>query len=1010
MIEKNHSDMLSLSLKTVFLFISFFFFLSSGKSQVAVVINDDQYVIVYGNDAKNAATLFDEVLFEDCIGGQWFVIIKIDYIEKYTVKPGAYYANKDYWGVGSTKEEAIKDAENKMYSYLYEKLDSWVNPNYSYQSKMLDRQELEIFVPDESYSLNKQVVWELPVMNAIATSCINQYGSLIIVSGDKKEVKITEVDREKEININKSFIISDYFTRAELASTACIQPVNNGYVIIGNYWKKESHHGNTSKTYIWIVWMDENFQVLNTNEPDISGEILQYRSSESNLSLLIRESQRDIVTSKIITFDIKGNLIFEKEFDRSCYGLGITYKTLANLNRKLDYAIDPTGKRVIRKCSNEVYDLASSTLYRDERQINDMMFDENGDIWLLYYDDTVSIVKLNKEGEVLFSKPLPGINNARDVQFLRGANGFIAISGIERLENNDCKVSVITFLKTLDYEGGILNEIFLEPADKRYYSAMPPLFVFSSTGLISYIVDEHRILKVQPESLLNLLQKDVENNLTNWEKRGSFETSQQWKDRLESMWYTKRDQFIKEAVAKWLPEFDNSIVSKPTYNADNQKASININDLGYFQVMVSTRNDEARRFINEYKDYNVDDVYITKDENGTWQIVSINLRNKKNGNTYTAKSKYCKPFIIKSPADFDTTDENITVTYKFFSVNKPEEVYIKNGDYIIEQFTLVREAGKFNNYILTANIHLTQYRNKIQIFIKDTKGHELTSMSFITINKSLDNTDSSAYTDDECFWEAFKGHLLGEKPSVGLSDQYFACIIANEEYDDTTKNLEGAIEKAELLKKILEEQYQFKSENVVLLKNLSSDQFDDFVQKKIRKGKLCDTCSVVGRNSSILFYYIGHGSGNKKLIMTNDIEISPNEIFEEMAKVAYFSSTNSILYIEDACYGTCYKNDGAPLVLNTKICDEYNGFKRTLLQSRLAINSSSGRISLNMNFTSCFIDVLNNNQNDYITIDEIFSQIRTYEKVRSEVSFNKLNGHEDGGTFVLIKKDYLNKF
>jgi TolB-like protein len=230
-----------------------------------------------------------------------------------------------------------------------------------------------------------------------------------------------------------------------------------------------------------------------------------------------------------------------------------------------------------------------------------------------------------------------------------------------------------------------------------------------------------------------------------------------------------------------------------------------------------------------------------------------------------------------------------------------------------------------------------------------------------------------------------------------VSGKYHAIIISENEYQDIKiSDLNEPKNDADKLASILISKYFFKKEDIIRLVDPTRGDILDAIDLK-RRSLLPD--------DNLVIFYAGHGYWDENLKMgywlpSDAKKESKSNWVSNTDLTIYLSAfkSNHILLISDACFsGGIFK---------TRSVGDMDQSTRRLyeVKSRKAITSGNLKevpdISVFMKF---FLKELENNENTFLTTDQLFSKIRP--NIQSNSSTQPLYGvifntGDEGGEFV----------
>ncbi|WKZ61315.1 MAG: caspase family protein [Cyclobacteriaceae bacterium] len=359
---------------------------------------------------------------------------------------------------------------------------------------------------------------------------------------------------------------------------------------------------------------------------------------------------------------------------------------------------------------------------------------------------------------------------------------------------------------------------------------------------------------------------------------------------------------------------------------------------------------------------------------------------------------YLLPILLFSQ-EIEATSNPVKVSFKTQETNAPEifMIYqnsgIPNDEGKVEvNIRVLDESGitelKINNESVGVNgqdtLMLTYSLisgKEIEVFAKD-RFNNVREKSFIVQAQAVPKT---------------------EVTSTALIDRFHALIIGIDEYQDPKiTSLSEAIKDATALKDVLIEQYTFKDENIIFLKNPTYEEIIITFEELSRN---------IGPGDLLLIFYAGHGYYNERTnigywLPADAQQANTVRWFRNSALVENIGAINSkhTLLISDACFsGSIFKTRSA---FNNASEDISNLMKRT---SRKAITSGSlSTVPDKSVFMKYLLKTLTENKNKYLPTEDLFDEVRMAMRNNSDTRplFGEIrNVGDEGGNFVFIRKD-----
>ena len=245
-------------------------------------------------------------------------------------------------------------------------------------------------------------------------------------------------------------------------------------------------------------------------------------------------------------------------------------------------------------------------------------------------------------------------------------------------------------------------------------------------------------------------------------------------------------------------------------------------------------------------------------------------------------------------------------------------------------------------------------------------------------------------------------------PVVTLADKitresrYFALLIGIDQYrDEGIPDLDNPIRDAEAFRDALVENYTFSPNRISFLKNPTRAEIIN---------ELDLLRSRVTKNDNLLIFYAGHGYWDEEgkigyWLPSDARRVSTVDWFRNSTLVDYLQVINSkhTLLITDACFaGSIFKARAVRMEMDVAYEKIYE------MRSRKAMTSGTlSEVPDESAFIKYLIQRLKENEEQYLTSEELFSRIRMAVISNSNVvpQYGEIQdvGNE-GGDFVFLKK------
>jgi hypothetical protein len=245
-------------------------------------------------------------------------------------------------------------------------------------------------------------------------------------------------------------------------------------------------------------------------------------------------------------------------------------------------------------------------------------------------------------------------------------------------------------------------------------------------------------------------------------------------------------------------------------------------------------------------------------------------------------------------------------------------------------------------------------------------------------------------------------------PVVTLADKitkeskYYGLIIGINKYEDSNlPDLDNPISDAEKLHKTLLEKYSFSDSDVMLLRN---PKRNDIVYA------LDNLAQEVTPNDNVLIFYAGHGywdaKANVGYWLPSDAYLSTTaNWFRNSTLVDYLKTIDSkhTLLITDACFA------GSIFQTRSGFPNQDRAFEALYeLPSRKAMTSGTlTEVPDRSSFTRFLLNRLNENQDTYLSSEQLFSSFRIAVINNSDAipQYGEIkNVGDEGGDFIFLKK------
>lgn len=250
--------------------------------------------------------------------------------------------------------------------------------------------------------------------------------------------------------------------------------------------------------------------------------------------------------------------------------------------------------------------------------------------------------------------------------------------------------------------------------------------------------------------------------------------------------------------------------------------------------------------------------------------------------------------------------------------------------------------------------------------------------------------------------------VMYNPPRLSLSDKirqnsdYYGLVIGIDTYEDPeVVDLDNTISDAELVHRTLLDHYTFEPENLTLLKNPSREEI---------VYALDDLAKRVTPDDNVLIFYAGHGFWDERsnvgywlpsdAYMSNTANWFRNSTLVDYLKIIDSKHT---LLITDACFaGSIFKTRSAFAKPDRAYEVLYEQSSRKAMTS-----GALTEVPDNSYFTRYLVDRLENNQDPYLSSEQLFSSFRIAVINNSDAIplYGEIrNVGDEGGDFIFLKK------
>jgi uncharacterized caspase-like protein len=234
-----------------------------------------------------------------------------------------------------------------------------------------------------------------------------------------------------------------------------------------------------------------------------------------------------------------------------------------------------------------------------------------------------------------------------------------------------------------------------------------------------------------------------------------------------------------------------------------------------------------------------------------------------------------------------------------------------------------------------------------------------------------------------------------------LNSKYYALIIGADLYDDPDlPDLKNSISHAKQLQEVLADKYTFEKENITFLRNPTREDIIETLDR---------LSSLITPDDLLLIYYSGHSHWDDQSnvgywLPTDATMNSRANWFRNSTMVDYLKEIQSkhTLLVTDATFaGSIYKTRGI---------QDWQDPERAYeilfeLRSRKAMTSGVLELNTESSFTKYLINRLNQNEDIYLTSEQLFASFRLAVINNSDAvpQYGEIrNVGDEGGDFIFL--------
>ncbi|MCF8378820.1 MAG: caspase family protein [Bacteroidales bacterium] len=241
-----------------------------------------------------------------------------------------------------------------------------------------------------------------------------------------------------------------------------------------------------------------------------------------------------------------------------------------------------------------------------------------------------------------------------------------------------------------------------------------------------------------------------------------------------------------------------------------------------------------------------------------------------------------------------------------------------------------------------------------------------------------------------------------EKTPEESTASFFAVLIGVTEYKDPMVNdLKGPVEDLTKLSQVLNEQYNFKDENIFKMYNATSFDIIDTL-KYLEK--------TLTPDDNLIIVFSGHGvwdeASSKGYWLPADAEAGNNLLWLSNSKITAIVSslpTKHTLVIADACFsGGIFRTRGLPSGAGMDILQKYESPSRNAMTS-----GDLNEVPDKSAFMFYMIKYLKENREKFVTAEDFYYKLKipVMESTENIPQFGKIkNSGDQGGDFVFVNR------
>ena len=432
-------------------------------------------------------------------------------------------------------------------------------------------------------------------------------------------------------------------------------------------------------------------------------------------------------------------------------------------------------------------------------------------------------------------------------------------------------------------------------------------------------------------SINEQIKSYVENEITKWQQKDEFETTQQYLSRVnDSSRIIKAQEFYNEKLSKIKKEeainLRITLFNLGLYDADNQTFIIHSDKYG--EIIVPIKSNKAKLFKENW--------YQIRLLNPEFEIVNDILAIKKL-DFYLPDKNLKRSFRMKDSSR--PHDLPFNIIHKFLLENS-DAIEVKT--YIVDKDTIDVPFSELNNFLRLYPKskplfpELYSINNNIATFnSKQNSSYSFTDLKFVFKPIEIQNIESYEQKKVEI---SSKTILVGNSEiedsipiSLNKQENVYVLAVGNEDYQKfqtglkIEQNVEFAQADAELFAKYAEKALCIPPENITLIKNATAAQL------KREINKLSKLAEKTGAETELIFYYAGHGLVNNISssayivpVDVNSSNIDEGIMLSNLFKQLSEYPSQKVTVFLDACFSGGGRNLGLISERGVKIIPKYD--------------------------------------------------------------------------------------